>query len=175
MTKEERRRKQKNAASTKWREANKAKHIELSSAWHKAHPEKTKAAFAKWKVANPEKPRIASAAWYAKNSGKAIAAVIARQKENPEATRAYNRAWHRRNRERQAPRPRPSMCELCGRGGRICFDHCHQSGQFRGWLCGKCNTTLGLVDDNPLVLVALTKYLKTHHKRNGTMPRKGSQ
>lgn len=27
------------------------------------------------------------------------------------------------------------------------LDHCHHTGLFRGWLCGKCNTAIGKLGD----------------------------
>lgn len=67
---------------------------------------------------------------------------------------------------RIAGRPRPKVCEECGKpprkGGYISFDHCHQSGKFRGWLCTRCNTILGLAGDDPEVLQKLADYLRRH-------------
>jgi hypothetical protein len=40
------------------------------------------------------------------------------------------------------------------------FDHDHETGAFRGWICGKCNTALGLADDDPEILLKLIEYLK---------------
>jgi len=57
-------------------------------------------------------------------------------------------------------RSKPSVCDVCGRGGRICFDHCHNSNIFRGWLCSSCNTVLGLMMDNPTLLRELAGYLE---------------
>jgi len=44
------------------------------------------------------------------------------------------------------------------------FDHCHSTGAFRGVLCGRCNKALGLLDDDPVKVQALTNYLKNHVK-----------
>jgi hypothetical protein len=43
-------------------------------------------------------------------------------------------------------RPRPENCECCGGAPNktLHFDHCHDTGRFRGWCCHGCNT--GQVD-----------------------------
>jgi hypothetical protein len=61
--------------------------------------------------------------------------------------------------EELAGRKKPESCELCGGGGRICFDHDHQTGIFRGWLCTRCNVTLGNVKDSTDLLNAMINYL----------------
>ena len=63
-------------------------------------------------------------------------------------------------REAEAGRPRPDKCEVCGDGGPINFDHCHQRGIFRGWLCNSCNKTLGFAKDDPNRLRKLIAYLE---------------
>jgi len=56
---------------------------------------------------------------------------------------------------------RPKACEVCGLPSkRICFDHCHKTGRFRGWLCTGCNTALGMAKDNPETLRKLANYLE---------------
>lgn len=62
-----------------------------------------------------------------------------------------------------APRPKPNFCEVCGLGGRICYDHDHETGKFRGWICLKCNSALGLVGDNEKTLLSLVEYLRNSH------------
>lgn len=42
----------------------------------------------------------------------------------------------------------------------IAFDHCHTHGHFRGWLCDRCNTTLGAVQDKPDLLRKMADYLE---------------
>jgi hypothetical protein len=68
-----------------------------------------------------------------------------------------------RNKEAIAGRPKPTRCEVCDRlpkGKGLHFDHCHQHGHFRGWLCNGCNCALGLVNDDPDILIKLVEYLK---------------
>lgn len=67
-----------------------------------------------------------------------------------------------RKQEEIAGRPRPKYCEVCWREDKkICFDHNHKTGKFRGWLCHKCNVVLGMVEDNPEILINLVKYLNS--------------
>lgn len=77
-------------------------------------------------------------------------------------------AWRIRDRERRAGYPPPERCEVCGGlgggnrdgGSRLHFDHDHETGEFRGWLCRQCNMALGLLKDDPLRLEALARYLR---------------
>lgn len=41
-----------------------------------------------------------------------------------------------------------------------CIDHCHSSGRVRGLLCMRCNTVLGLVNENPATLRMLADFLE---------------
>lgn len=58
-----------------------------------------------------------------------------------------------------AGRKKPECCELCGRKLKICFDHDHNTGKFRGWICVKCNVALGMVEDNIQTLELMMKYI----------------
>lgn len=79
-------------------------------------------------------------------------------------------------REMSAGRPRPLLCEVCERPSSkgVCFDHDHKTKLFRGWLCHRCNSALGLLDDNPALLKKLADYLETfvptHKKRIRLIP-----
>ena len=109
------------------------------------------------------------------------------------ANREYNRAYYARHREeklayqrqytkdhprdgenlarreRWAGRPKPSVCEVCGRppkpGKVLNWDHDHRccrvgcAACFRGWICQSCNTALGMVDDDPQLLLRLAQYV----------------
>lgn len=39
-----------------------------------------------------------------------------------------------------------------------CIDHCHISGRVRALMCNRCNSVLGLTDENPAILRALADF-----------------
>ena len=108
---------------------------------------------------------------------RAAAKLTTKEKADPvlwEERKARNRKRSqdsvRRKRERLAGRPKPDACDVCGSNEQykhigICFDHDHDTGQFRGWLCAKCNLALGLVGDSPERLLKLALYLETHRAK----------
>jgi hypothetical protein len=60
-------------------------------------------------------------------------------------------------------RPCPALCEMCGQppGKKaLSLDHDHSTGVFRGWLCGRCNTALGLLRDSVDLCLAAARYLR---------------
>jgi len=104
------------------------------------------------------------------------------QQKYPERVNEHSRKWKARHgynstivAQRRlatlAGRERPDTCDVCGRGGKIVFDHHHRSDithrcrtgntlkRFRGWLCSGCNVALGMVEDNPEILRQLIDYL----------------
>ena len=115
----------------------KVKHREYAKRWRKNHPEKAKEVQKKWESENQDKVRER---WQRNDKKKWIDYL--------------------RKQEEMAGRKKPKLCELCGRDGRICFDHDHKTGKFRGWLCLKCNTVLGSVNDDVKILQMLIEYLK---------------
>lgn len=68
--------------------------------------------------------------------------------------------------EKLAGRKMPEQCEICGAFGKefqkgIVFDHDHETGKFRGWICPRCNMAIGLVKENTETLEAIIKYIKS--------------
>jgi hypothetical protein len=61
-------------------------------------------------------------------------------------------------------RPCPENCECCGvlrrKARSLDLDHCHVSGQFRGWLCNNCNTAIGKLGDSIDGLMKAVRYLE---------------
>jgi len=78
--------------------------------------------------------------------------VIYRKDRNIYICKAGKYGW-------EVTKDRRESCELCGGTTRIAYDHCHATGKFRGWLCMKCNTALGLVKDDVELLQRMIDYL----------------
>lgn len=63
-------------------------------------------------------------------------------------------------RQNKKPKPSTDICVCCESKGKLVWDHCHSSGEFRGWLCNNCNVALGMVKDSISTLEKLIEYLK---------------
>lgn len=61
-------------------------------------------------------------------------------------------------------RPKPEKCECCGKKcwRRMSRDHCHKVGRFRGWICGNCNSGIGLLGDDWRGVATALIYLAKH-------------
>lgn len=101
--------------------------------------------------------------YYLENKERKIANNIKWIAKNPKRVKKYlaiSRSRRKENLEYIAGRPKPEICEICGQKGRICFDHCHKTGIFRGWICEHCNVLLGFAKDDVERLQQLIKYLQ---------------
>jgi len=119
--------------------------------------------------------RLAIHLWNSRNKQRMKLRSDAWRKANPERCRAYQRkhsekksqrAWRRQGLPRPL-RPRASHCEICGEAPTkkaLALDHCHKTGIFRGWLCGRCNTAIGLFRDNPRALLLAFRYLASAYE-----------
>jgi hypothetical protein len=125
-----------------------------------------------------ERARVSKRKYYLQNRERILKESSARQKANRERCNGYSRAWAARNAESErararaknwkvshlpAPtRPEPELCECCGRSNRraLALDHCHVTGEFRGWLCDACNMGLGKLGDTVEALERALAYLK---------------
>lgn len=116
----------------------------------------------------------------AANPGDDAAYQRERRLQNLEYHRQYHREWYAKNKHKahatmrrmlakqeaeyvaEAGRPRPDICDICGGRGKrgIVFDHCHQTGQFRGWICDSCNIALGMARDSIDILTKMIAYLQ---------------
>jgi hypothetical protein len=97
-----------------------------------------------------------------------------RERANTSRRRRYAASPEFRVKERQKQRrrygvptrPEPAFCEICGepetfRGGQaLAQDHDHVTGLFRGWLCRRCNLTLGAFRDSVALFRSAIKYLE---------------
>jgi hypothetical protein len=118
-----------------------------------------------WQHKNPEKKKAKQARYEAKKPT---------ERKLEESRRDHATARQRRERRvtELAGRPRPLVCDVCQdqntqRKDVIAFDHCHTHGHFRGWLCDRCNMTLGAAGDNPSLLRDLADYLERTAAKGG--------
>lgn len=139
-----------------WRARNSERHNENSRDWRKNNPDKQRAIDAKQYMKNKEIKIEQNKEWVKNNPDKRRAADLRRI----EARTARL--------EELAGRPCPELCECCGMpttdGKRLRFDHDHETGDFRGWLCHHCNVCAGLMGDSSERLIALARYLENHKK-----------
>lgn len=105
---------------------------------------------------------------------------------NADARRAYGRRYNREQREKRADFDRHSnlrrlygitpedydqmvmtqcgLCAICGepetvKKGMLAVDHDHDTGEIRGLLCARCNSGLGLLQDDPERVTSALAYL----------------
>lgn len=97
--------------------------------------------------------------------------MIAWQAANPE--RRKNRQRARQGLPLAAfealSRAQKGRCLACKEPATLVVDHCHASGNFRGLICGHCNSALGFARDSPKVLRALARYLETTRTIGGSL------
>jgi hypothetical protein len=124
-----------------------------------------------------EAERVRLAKWRRENKGKVREQNLRQDKKHTTRNKARKSDWYERNRDRQRlkrglpvpTRPCPANCELCGiapdRDGTgrfkvLALDHCHATGDFRGWLCNKCNAGIGALGDTIEGLKRAIAYLE---------------
>ena len=125
-------------------------------AWHEAHPGYRETKNKEWKKARPGYFEAKNKAWKEAHPDYRAEWELA----HPGYSTAKQSAWRKEYLESKAGRKKPKRCDVCKKTGRIiCFDHCHKSQKFRGWICSQCNVTLGYAGDSPELLRKLADYL----------------
>lgn len=82
--------------------------------------------------------------------------------KNSESRKAKARNYWRLRKNLKPDRSCPAVCELCGRPPKkraLHLDHDHVTGKFRGWLCGRCNVSIGALGDSAEGLQRAVRYL----------------
>jgi hypothetical protein len=103
--------------------------------------------------------------WYRRNKNAANHQARTWRQKNPERARFLNlRAIRKHLGFPEPTRPKPKNCELCNRDasapGKMHLDHDHGTGKFRGWLCNRCNMSLGHLGDSIEGIERALDYLK---------------
>jgi hypothetical protein len=92
----------------------------------------------------------------------------ARKASHGEILNERQRKYQTERRLKLAAYPPTDNCEICdspplrngGKRQELFFDHNHVTGKFRGWLCNRCNSTLGRCKDDPSLLDKMADYLR---------------
>lgn len=148
-----------------------SKASERTKAWRARHPDirAYRAAEArKWRKAHPDKLREIQRRAREKDRAKELdkrRSALYRQKVGKEvlSKRRITKSLNRR--ENMAGKSRSACCDICGERGVTVYDHDHRTGEFRGWLCQRCNRVLGSVKDSPELLLRLARYLHGDNER----------
>jgi hypothetical protein len=128
----------------KWEAENPGMKALFAKQWREKYPEKAKLSKKKWRQNNPIKVSLLKQKHKLLKYGITI--------EN------YNEMLINQN----------NVCIIClrpetmTRGNKLqsfSVDHCHKTGKVRGLLCSKCNTAIGLFDDNPILVRSAMMYL----------------
>lgn len=140
---------------------------EIVKAWRKRNKDKVAAQARRYRERYPDKVKAIRERHRANNletiRERDKLAQRERRSKNPEAQRLRVARFKKKveaERVKIAGRPRPDVCELCGEKARTVFDHCHLSGNFRGWICDRCNRVLGSVKDDIMLMNKMINYLE---------------
>ena len=61
--------------------------------------------------------------------------------------------------------PEQIIPETNGKTSPFVLDHDHKTGAFKGWICNKCNSSLGFFEDNIDNVKSALNYLEDYEKR----------
>ncbi len=127
--------------------------------WYKDNKDKAKASSRKHYENNKEAQRTRMKELYQKNKIDWIA-----KSENARLLRSYGISREEYN---KMLAEQNEVCAICKQkdNKRLAVDHCHKTGKVRGLLCAKHNRALGAFNDDPSLLEAAIKYLKSVKKR----------
>jgi hypothetical protein len=112
---------------------------------------------------NAEVARARSKAWYEANKDRAFAHARNWRERNPHARRAawIKSKYHLTAEQYEHILRHSGECDACGATDRSTeIDHDHDTGAYRGQLCGPCNKAAGHLQDDADRALALHRYLK---------------
>lgn len=135
--------------------------------WRAQNPEQESATVAAWREANKEAIQVRSARYRKANKKRLQERDTEWRKANPEKMKGYyfkhkyGITWERYLEMLAAQGGKCAVCRHpCSTHGRLSVDHCHTFGTVRGLLCQRCNSALGLMEDDPARLRAAADYLE---------------
>lgn len=134
-----------------------------------------------WHLKNKERKRFLSAKWYEENRERKKKYHQRWKKMNPGLMRLYAKKSYDKHKERSANRSRlrsygitaiqisallkkqRGKCAICLSVfiREYCVDHCHKTGLIRGFLCRRCNSGIGFLNDDDALLARAIRYLRS--------------
>jgi len=137
-------------------EAQKQRQREACRRWRAAHPGKQYEACRRWDLANPDRKRALVRKHQEKNKVRYAALAREKRKQPDYLLPKYGitRFEYDTMRAQQA-----GACAICGKEGKLCIDHCHESKKVRGLLCRNCNSALGLLNEDFSTAIRAANYL----------------
>tara|TARA_R100001163_G_C5059146_1_gene195794 strand:+ start:687 stop:1133 length:447 start_codon:yes stop_codon:yes gene_type:complete len=88
---------------------------------------------------------------------------MAYRPRSPKVRKKYN-LWHRYRitpeEHEKLVKANKGMCEVCNTRKGEAVDHCHATGEIRGYLCHACNRAIGLLGDTVEGLRQAVDYLE---------------
>ena len=138
-----------------------------SARWRRKYPAKVRGHNAKWRSLpkNIEKHRMYMRTYNGSAAGRAARrrhAKTAKAKRTAKTYRKNNRqhfavlqinqtarrkGYAQLDESTIRPPRKVKHCDYCEKKRKLCMDHCHITGRFRGWLCVPCNTAFGVLGD----------------------------
>ena len=126
----------------------------------------------RWQRENKDKARISRDRYLKKNRGVIAQRTREWRENNPQKLKELRPHWHRKTlygitREEYEKKmiDQDGKCAICSHlpkkdQKKLCVDHCHSTGLFRGLLCQSCNRGIGLIGENKATLIKAIEYLK---------------
>ena len=77
------------------------------------------------------------------------------RRDSEKLLKKLHQEWKEKN-----PNKLITVCECCGeQRDKLLIDHCHSTGEMRGWLCNPCNIAIGNLGDNLEGVLRAVRYL----------------
>jgi hypothetical protein len=144
-----------NRSVSLWSARNKGRRLAIQRKYREENREEILTKRRAYYAANRERHKENNRKSYKKNAAK--------RRASWNKYRAANKDLLRSQRGLPEPtRPEATLCECCGRLPGLkgmCLDHSHITGEFRGWLCSRCNTGIGYLGDDINGLLRGMRYL----------------
>lgn len=135
-----------------------------------------------YREANIQKVKESKKAYYEETRAVRLQEARKWRLQNKERHAENNRQWRKRNKQRlrikdacwrygitpeefkRKMERQGGVCAICGAkdsGKRsLHVDHCHETGEFRGFLCSECNTGLGKFKEDVALMIRAIDYLR---------------